>query len=240
MFANIYPCAFAAARGFAPSLHHGQRKKRSIKGRPTSQRLLATNPVTATKYRHHEDNQEEHSHRSRLNSLQLSQSSLESSFSEDVQSATETTAVEIHQQNLTPCSSASSDCSISLEEESPFTRHYTRSSVGRSTAQYQSSKIRRSSRRSRRTKPEGGTPWHERVADRFVKEAQDNNFSSHEVVAYASSLLNQQIEVIKEEQLVLDWSQPASNKVAIYFKFISFFRKENILHIHILLLLNLL
>jgi len=228
MITDIYPIAFAASRGNTTNPHLGTRKRRAKKSSTSSKRFQPNYLASPTAHTQDEYCTREYPDGPRLiDQYQQIEypSSLESVNSTDT-NFQQTVEIQVHQSDIDTgvttdsgddiiVSSDSSDCyqvdndSASSVSSSPKLSSPKRQAhLTRSSPLYQSNRIRRSScRRSKRSRNKSES-WHERVADKFVKEAHAKDISDQQVVAYASTLLSQHIQTIKDEQLVLDWSQP--------------------------------
>ncbi|KAF2360707.1 TLDc domain [Trinorchestia longiramus] len=113
-----------------------------------------------------------------------------------------------------------------LNEDAPDSRSFRRSSRPSSSRLKASSsplnntaasspvyKVRRSTRNSSRrkdsrSKRSGLSSWHMKAADNFLKEAQAHDINSQELVSCATSLIQERLAAIQNEELVLDWSGP--------------------------------
>lgn len=216
LIANVYVCAFAASRGIQLS-HHG---------RSLSAKSSPSHPHKHSRYnRRHEVYQEKHTNGSRLSSKEyLDIQNTDSQYLAATKDQSDNRWSEPDEID-TASTSNESPLVNRLRRSSSYSKQYCRQSGG--------NRIRRSTRQSsrhssRRSKSDANS-WHVKAADKVLKEAEAYDLTASDVASYATALLEQHIQTIKDEELVLDWGDTQDiveeQKILVQVKFTSVVRK---------------
>lgn len=206
LIADVYPRAFAASRGIQLA-DYGRTPK--LPSSPPETRHL----IPAQNSYHHEVHSPQYSDGSRL-SYSSTQHPHFAPQEEDLTTAASLEEPQAQWLSVEDIAAAphsnlpSTPCGLRRSVRSGSSRHNTNYA---NTSNFRPRhSIRNSSRkRDSRAKKTSSSSWHMKAADEFLKEAQARDINTQDVVNCATSLIQERIYAIKQEELVLDWSDSA-------------------------------